>query len=390
MDENSESSNTDTVPSATADDAAAPATASSRKAVRALIVLIVLAALAVAAWFAWQWWQQQQSRLAAAGEQGQQQQQAVTDMRQQMATLKQQQADENSRADQLKDQIAQLQSRLAQSDQASEAVGGRLQGLDQRTAQLEAAVSGLMRKQLDGAERMRLEDVELLLTQADQRYRLLHDGVTALAALRQARRQLADVDDPAFAGVARTLDDEISALAATRPEAREEQLQQLEQLRHDWQSLPLKPSDEPAAAPVTGTWSRIWAALSTLVVVQHDSAEGSVNMADARLARQVARIDLARAEAALLANDPARARAAVQRAAATLASDYDAASPMVAKARQALSQLASQLADADKVDVQLGAALTALRNQLQLRQMNTAPLAPPAAAPAHAQTAAGA
>ncbi|MGB8715389.1 MAG: uroporphyrinogen-III C-methyltransferase [Rhodanobacteraceae bacterium] len=390
MDENSESPNTDPVPSAKAEGGGTPGTSSSRNAVKAVIVLIVLAALAVAAWFGWQWWQQQQSRLAAAGEQGQQQRQAVTDLRQQMTKLQQQLADENSRAAQFKDQVAKLQSRLADSDQASEAVDGRLQGLDRRTEQLEATVSGLMRKQMDGAERMRLEDVELLLTQADQRYRLLHDGVTALTALRQARRQLADVDDPAFAGVARTLDDEISALAATRPAARQEQLQQLEQLRQDWQSLPRKPSDEPLAAPVTGTWSRIWAALSTLVVVHHDSGEGSVNLADARLAQQVARIDLARAEAALLANDPARAMGAVQRVGATLAREYDADSPKVMQARQVLSQLASQLADADKVDVQLGAALTALRNQLQVRQMNATPLAPPAAEPARAQTAAGA
>lgn len=391
MDENSESAQTSPAlptEAETKDDAGKKNTGGG---VKAVLVVLILVALAVAAWFGWQWWQQQQVRVANAGEQSQQQHQLVSRLQQQTQELQSRLTGDKDDVAALRQQVTQLQSQLQANAQTSKAASGRLDGLEQRTAQLESAVSGLMQKQISGAERMRLEDVEMLLTQAGHRYSLLHDGVSALAALRMARQQLADVDDPAFAGVARTLDDEIRALAATRPAARQAQLAQLEQLRQSWSSLPLKPTDEPADAPVTGTWNRIWAALSTLVVVRHDSGEGSVGAADAGLARQVARIDLARAEAALISNDPARARQAIQRAGKTLATEYDAASPAVKQAAHELAQLASQLAEANTVDVQLGAALTALRNQLQLREMNVSPVAPsPATEPAHAHTAAGA
>lgn len=389
MDENSESPQTDpTLPTET-EQADHRRKAGAGVWLKTAVILLILIALVAAGWFGWQGWQQQQTRLASAGAQDQQQQ-AVSGLQQQTQQLQSRLADDTSQVGELRQQVTQLQAQLNESAQTNKAVSDRLDGLMQRTAQLESAVSGLSQKQLSGAERMRLDDVEMLLTQAGQRYSLLHDGVSALAALRMARRQLADADDPALAGVARTLDDEISALAATRPAARHAQLAQLEQLRQDWQSLPLKPTDQPVAVSVTGTWDRIWAALSTLVVVHHDNGEGSVNLADERLAQQVAKIDLARAEAALMANDPARALSAVQRVNETLAAQYDAGSPAVGQATRALAQLASQLRDASTVDVQLGAALTALRNQLQVREMNTTVPAPSADEPAPTHTAAGA
>ena len=238
---------------------------------------------------------------------------------------------------------------------------------------------------------MRLEDVERLRTEGGQGYTRLHDGVSARAAVRMARKQLADGDDPAFSGIARTLDDEIRALAATRPGLRQSQLDRLEQLRRQWPSLPLKPLDtSEAEQPATGTWARIWGALSTLVVVRREDREGEVDQASSRLTQQVAMIDLARAEAALLSNDPASALDAIKRTSATLERDYDPASPLVQQARASLSQLATQLAEAGRADVQLGAALTALRNQLQVRQMNALPLTAPDTRPAHTGTAGGA
>ncbi len=390
MDENSESTQTDPALPAEPEQVDNGRKAGAGAWLKTGAILVILIALAVAGWFGWQGWQQQQTRLASAGAQDQQQQQAVSSLQQQTQQLQSRLADDTSQVDELRQQLTQLQAQLNESAQTNKAASDRLDGLMQRTAQLESAVSGLSQKQVSGAERMRLDDVEMLLTQAGQRYSLLHDGVSALAALRMARRQLADADDPALAGVARTLDDEISALAATRPAARHAQLTQLEKLRTDWQSLPLKPTDQAVAVPVTGAWDRIWAALSTLVVVHHDSGEGSVNLADERLAQQVAKIDLARAEAALMANEPGRALSAIQRVSKTLTEQYDAGSAAVQQANQTLTQLANQLNDASTVDVQLGAALTALRNQLQVREMNTTPAAPPVDEPAHTHTATGA
>lgn len=357
---------------------------SPRRVLKFFLVLVILAALAVAAWFGWQWWQQQQLRVAAASQSSHEQIEAVGALRQRDAELQ-------SRIDAGAQQTRELQTQLESTSQTGAALQGKLEGLSRRVSQLESAVSKLSQKQISGAERMRLEDVEMLLTQAGQRYTLLHDGVSALAALRMARRQLADVDDPAFSGIARTLDDEIRALAATRPALRQDQLDELEQLRQQWPSLPLKPLDsEDRHPPATGTWSRIWGALSTLVIVRREGAGNGVDEANARLAQQVAAIDLARAEAALLSNDPAAALEAIKRVGATLKRDYDPASPTVGKAQQTLSQLAAQMDESARADVQLGAALTALRNQLQVREMNTLPLTAPDSPPAHAGTAGGA
>ncbi len=361
-----------------------PAPRSPRRTFRIVLILIILAALAVAAWFGWQWWQQQQRRVAAASQASHDQVAAVAELRQDNTTLQ-------SQLQTSAQEQATLKTQLEAARKSGEAMQGKLEGLSRRVTQLESAVSGLSQKQISGAERMRLEDVEMLLTQASQRYTLLHDGVSALAALRMARKQLADVDDPAFSGIARTLDDEISTLAATRPARRQSQLDQLEQLRQQWPALPLKPLDKPETeAPATGAWARIWGALSTLVVVRREGGADDVGSGNRHLARQVGAIDLARAEAALLSNDPATALAAVQRASASLKRDYDPASSMVDKAQASLAQLAAQLDQASRADVQLGAALTALRNQLQVRVMNNLPLTVPATTPASAATAGGA
>lgn len=345
-----------------------------------IIVLLLLAALALGGWFGWQWWQQQQGRAQAVAQTDSATQQALRDLGARSDKLAARLDAQQRSVDALGDKLASQQGRegkmstalnahMQRLQSANTALHQRLAGLQQRTAALESSFAKLGQVRTSGADRMRLDDVELLLTLAGQRYKLLHDDIGALKALRTASAVLAEVDDPAFAGVARTLEDEISALAATRPQQRQARLLELQSLRQQWATLPPKSLDEPAPENPDGAWARVKDALSGLVVVHNDASVDRLDKADARLARQLARIDLAQAQAALLSRQPQRALAALKRVGASLPGAYDADSQAVRQAQARLDHLIASLQQIGKVDVQLGAALTALGNQRQVRRM---------------------
>lgn len=349
-----------------------------------IIALLILAALVVGGWFGWQLWRQQQAVLQSASHAGAEQQQVTQDLTQSMqrvlSRLDAQQAALDSQRAKLADRqatgdqrMAAMQSQLGQIKRASGALQQRMTGVAQRLEALESALSSLSRQRATGLERMRLADVEVLLTLAGQRYKLLHDAAGALTALRIARKELARVDDPALAGVARTLEDEISALAATRPEARAGWIAELQALRQQWSSLPTPSLEPPVPENPGSTWARVKNALSSLVVVEDVSSSGHIDKSNVRLERQVAKIQLAQAQAALLSRHPERALAALERVRGILTGEgapYDLSSQAVAQARSRLDHLIGELRNVDKVDVQLGAALTALRNQRHVRRMN--------------------
>ena len=93
-------------------------------------------------------------------------------------------------------------------------------------------------------------------------------------------------------------------------------------------------------------------------------------MADARFARELAALDLAQAQAALLAYDSKDYAAALQRVDSSLSTQFDEAAPAVQQAHKTLAELATQLPTS--APVQLGAALTELRNLLTLHALSPA------------------
>jgi len=116
--------------------------------------------------------------------------------------------------------------------------------------------------------------------------------------------------------------------------------------------------------------------------VQRDSG-APLAVADARFARELAALDLAQAQAALLAFDGKAYTAALQRVDVGLSTQFDDSAPAVQQARSALKELAAALPTG--APVQLGAALTELRN---LRAVHALTPSADAAAPASAGTAA--
>lgn len=310
----------------------------------ALALLLSLLALAVAGYVAWQQWQLQ--RGSAADSQG-------------MASLQQRVNTLDTRLGGFSDQRASLDQRLDDAAAVNRSLREELLGQAERTRNLEDAVARLAEKSLSGHDAMLLDETDSLLRMGAERYALFHDAQAAAAAYALADQTLAAVNDGAFSGVRQSVQAEREALLKSQPANQASALQQLQALRGAMDGLPLKPLDVPVAGQARDAWARIRHALASVVTVQRDNG-APLAVADARFARELAALDLAQAQAALLAHDSEGYAAALQRVDASLASQFDDSAPAVQQARDTLKQLESQLPA--KAPVQLGAALTELRN----------------------------
>jgi uroporphyrin-3 C-methyltransferase len=309
----------------------------------ALAVLLALIALGASGYIGWRQWQQEQGSAADN--------QSVASLQQRVATLE-------TTLTALGDQSGSLNQRLDDAAQVNRSLREELLGQAERTRHLEDAVAKLAEKTLSGRDGMLLDETESLLRMAGERYTLFHDAQGAAAAYALADQTLAAVNDGAFTGLRQSVNAEREALVKSQPASQAGALQQLVALRGDLADLPLKPLDSHAAE-ATDAWSRIRHALAGVVSVQRDDG-APLAVADARFARELAALDLAQAQAALLAYDSKGYAAALQRVDAALASQFDGSAPAVQQARETLKQLASQLPA--NAPVQLGAALTELRN----------------------------
>jgi uroporphyrin-III C-methyltransferase len=309
----------------------------------ALAVLLALIAVGACGYIGWRQWQQEQGSAADN--------RSVASLQQRVATLE-------TTLTTLGDQRSSLNQRLDDAAQVNRSLREELLGQAERTRHLEDAVAKLAEKTLSGRDGMLLDETESLLRMAGERYTLFHDAQGAAAAYALADQTLAAVNDGAFSGLRQSVNAEREALAKSQPASQAGALQQLVALRGNLADLPLKPLDSHAAE-ATDAWSRIRRALAGVVSVQRDDG-APLAVADARFARELAALDLAQAQAALLAYDSKGYAAALQRVDAALASQFDGSAPAVQQARETLKQLAGQLPA--NPPVQLGAALTELRN----------------------------
>lgn len=309
----------------------------------ALAVLLALLAAGVSGYVGWRQWQQEQ-RSAADN-------QSIASLQPRVATLE-------TALTSLGDQRSSLNQRLDDAAQVNRSLREELLGQAERTRHLEDAVAKLAEKSLSGRDGMLLDEAESLLRMAGERYTLFHDAQGAAAAYALADQTLAAVNDGAFGGLRQSVNAEREALVKSQPASQDSALQQLTALRDALATLPLKPLDS-GATDATDTWSRIRRALAGVVSVQRDDG-APLAVADARFARELAALDLAQAQAALLAYDSKGYAAALQRVDGALASQFDASAPAVRQARESLQRLASQLPA--NAPVQLGAALSELRN----------------------------
>lgn len=318
----------------------------------ALAILLALAAIAAAAYVGWRQWQQEQgsdaSRRGAA---------ALTQRIDALETTVAGLSSERGSVDRRLDEAAQVNQSLRES----------LLNQAQRTRHLEDAVAQLAEKSLSGHDAMLLDETESLLRMASERYTLFHDAQGAAAAYALADQTLAGVDDGAFTGLRQSIDAERDALAKSQPVDLSSTLQQLNALRGTFTQLPLKPLDTAAAAPATDAWSRIGRALSSVVSVQRDNG-APLAVADARFARELTALDLAQAQAALLAYDGKAYAEALQRVDASLATWFDPDANAVQQAHATIGKLIAARPVGD--EVVLGAALVELHNLRAVHALN--------------------
>ena len=321
----------------------APREAAPRGGSVALALLLALLALLAAGYVGWRQWQQRQSHAADA--------RTLDALQQRVAALETTLASVSGGR-------ANLAQRLDAADQLDRTLQASQQSQEDRLRLLEGAVGKLSESTLSAHDATLLDQTESLLRMAKERYELFHDAQGAAAAYALAAQTLAAVNDSVYAGTRQVVEAERRALLASQPTGQAEALDRLTALRGVLPTLPLKPLDAPAGAS-SSAWSRIGRALAGVISVQRDNG-APLAVADARFARELAALDLAQAQAALLAHDPKAWAAALQRADAGLASQFDDRAESVQQARATLKQLVDALPN--NTPVQLGTALTELRN----------------------------
>jgi uroporphyrin-3 C-methyltransferase len=331
----------------------------------ALALLLALLALLAALYVGWRQWQGRQGRASDA--------QSIQVLRQKVGALEGELA-------RVGGGHASLAQRLDAVDQLGRGLQASQQAQDDRLRLLEEAVGKLSETTLSARDAALLDETESLLRMGKARYELFHDAQGAAAAYALASQTLASVTDGAFAALQQSVEVERHALLATQPMAQADAAARVAALRDRLPVLPLKPLDAATDAPATGAWARIAHALGGVVSVQRDDG-APLLAADARFARELVALDLAQAQAALLAHDAAAWVAALQRADAGLASQFDTHDAAVQQARATLKQLLD--AAPRNAPVPLGAALAELRNLRAVHALtgNPAPAASVAPAP---------
>lgn len=332
-----------------------------RASVAALAILLALIALLLGGWSAWRLTRLQRDDSARIQQSARIATRVDAAERSLAAADKQQQASDQQ---------------LADADADARALRDNLQEIDQRTRNLETALGTLTDQQLNSRDALLLDDAEFLLRAGCQRFTLFHDANGALQAYTLADQALAHVQDPAFAPVRASVANERAALAAAAPPAREHALDMLNVLRAQLPSLPLAEPEIGAAKQVDkGAWSHLWHALSGVLRIEHDG-DAPLPAADARFARELAALDLAQAQAGLLAFDDPAFHAALARVDATLTAHFDPGATSVRAARADIRQL---LATRPVISApQLGGALAQLRDLRATHALQTiAPLAAP-------------
>ncbi len=321
-----------------------------------LAVVLALLALVLAGWSGWRTWQLQRG--------GDRDSQALEAVKTQLGSLQDKLAGQDSAAQ-------AVQQQLQAARQQTQDLDTRVQGLSERSRSLENAVAGLTASARSGHDAVRLDEAGMLLRMAGERYDLFHDADGALRAYAMADKVLAEVEDPSYTAVRQSITEERKALAATHPGQRQRDLDTLSIMRAAVNILPLMPQAASAQPNSTDFWGRVRQAFSGLVQIRREDA---VTPARGELSRTLTALDLAQAQAALLAWDPDGYRHALDRARIRVVNDFDIGDAHVRDFRDQIDRLRGQTLPAAP---QLGAALEELHNLRAVHDAST-PQAPAA------------
>ncbi|MDB5987672.1 MAG: hypothetical protein JWR16_2725 [Nevskia sp.] len=303
-----------------------------------LLVLIVLVALVAGSLRGWQLWHRHadaEDIIAAQDTLLRRLSHQVADQQADLEQQRERTADLADSQHQLADGLAAEQSRSADSEHA--------------LAQLGAAVQG-------GRTRAQLIAVEQLLLIANDRVQLEHDSQTAATALQLAQDRLATLAEPKLFQIRKAIADERTALLAVPHADRATTALALASLIDRAPTLPLRarPPVQPLPgstllaepAPIgAGFWARGWASvrkvLGALFVVRRtDQPVQPLLPADQEaLVVDLFDLKLEAARTALLRNQTAAFRSALESAQKLLDENYRVEDPAIAAARDQLEAM---------------------------------------------------
>ncbi|WP_242007428.1 uroporphyrinogen-III C-methyltransferase [Luteimonas cucumeris] len=253
--------------------------------------LLAVLLLAGAGWWGWQAWQ---SRQASAQAQ-------VADAEQRVGLL------EESLDALRRDQRSQAQ-RLQQADATNRVLRDELLGIGQRAALLEDNLSRLADPDRHGAQALRLDEVELLLTSAAQRLDLASDLDGARRSYALAAGVLDGIDDPAYLSLRQTLAQERAALDAVGADPRHAAAGKLEAFAATLQALPQRRRAVESAD--LSWWQR---AFGRIVEIRPTQGNVIVEPVDRGAGLAAMQLELTLARAALERRDAAAWRTALAR-----------------------------------------------------------------------------
>lgn len=263
-------------------------------------LMVAVCLLAIAAGGGWLW--------HVAQERAEREARAEAEAAQQLAAVQ-------SRVDNLRRDVRGHSQRLQQADATNRVLRDELIGMGQRATVLEDQVAKLADANRLGAQALRLDEAELLLTMGEQRMRLAGDLDGARRAYALAAGVLQGVDSPAALNLRQALAQERAALDTLDIDPGIEALAGLDAF-----ARALPPDD---AAPAQGTtidaaapwWERV---LARLVQVRRADEALAISAHDRAAARIGLELELSLARTAAERRDVAAYRAALTRAEAWL------------------------------------------------------------------------
>jgi uroporphyrin-III C-methyltransferase len=250
-----------------------------------------------------------------------------------------------------------LRQRLADAENINKTLREEVLGFSERARVLEDAIANLADKRLSGRDALLLNEAEMVLLLAQQRFELFQDAAAAARAYRIADSALASLQDPLYATARETLAVELRSLEQLNQPAAGAALAELGALRQQVAQLPVAAAFRSPGADAD---SRLWRALGQFVRISRSASGGSAAN-DPALQRSFVTLELRAAELAVLERNDAALHAALQRARAQLQDGFAADDPAVSAALAALARLDTAKADAAPAPV-LGATLKELRN----------------------------
>jgi uroporphyrin-3 C-methyltransferase len=239
-----------------------------------------------------------------------------------------------ARLDRLRGDVRGHSQRLQQADATNRVLRDELLGMNQRAALIEDNLAKLVDANRQGAQALRLDEAELLLTLGQQRLQLAADLDGARRAYALAAGVLDGVDGPGFLNLRQTLAQERAALDALDADPRHTALLRLDALAAklpDPATLPRAPAPS-ANAP---WWDRV---LARLVSVRRTDAPTALASEDRSAGDVALQLELTLARTAIERRDALALRAALDRADAWLLRLWPA-SPQRRALRDALRAL---------------------------------------------------